>query len=288
MRTLLLLITLTLLSALPAFATDVLILQSGRNAAYTEALRGFHATSNASYRTLVMSDYAEVDVERLVKEDRPRLVVAIGDRALTAARKVREVPVVTLLSLSLNLQKQWADNIGGVSMAAAPAQYLKLLASMGLKSFGVLYDPAKTGRYLKRIAHDAKQLGLTLVAEPVSSSREIQAKLEKFSGNVDALWILPDSTVATTVNMEAFLVYSMTHNLPVVTFSSQHLNSGAAASLDIDYFDVGQQAGEMTVSVLNSESRKVPTADPRKTRLRTNDKVIHKLGIQLSGLGHEN
>ena len=56
MRTLLLLITLTLLSALPAFATDVLILQSGRNAAYTEALRGFHATSNASYRTLVMSD----------------------------------------------------------------------------------------------------------------------------------------------------------------------------------------------------------------------------------------
>ena len=283
MRALFLLIALTLLSALPAFAADVLILQSARSATYSETVRGFHAASNAPYRTIVLSDYGQVDVERVVREERPRLVFAVGDRALLAARKLRGLPVVAALSLALNLQRQWPDNVGGVSVAAAPEQYLRLFAAMGLKSIGVVYDPAKTGNYLKRIAHDAKLLGLTLLAEPVSSPRDIQAKLARMSGNIDALWVLPDSTVATAVNMEAFIVYSMAHNIPVVSFSSQHLNSGAAASLDIDYRDVGQQAGEMATAVLSSESRKVPTTDPRKTRLHTNDKVIRKLGILLSG-----
>ena len=283
MRALVMFIALTLWGVLPATAADVLILQSTRSATYTEALRGFHAVSNASCRTLVVSDYSTLDVARIVKEERPRLVLAVGDRALTVTGKVRELPVVTLLSLSLNRQKRWGDNVGGIGMAAAPERYLRLFASLGLKNIGVLYDPGKSGQYLVRAARDAKQFGINLVTETVSSSREIQAKLEKIGRDVDALWMLPDSTVATTVNMEAFLTYSMTRNLPLFTFSSQHLNSGGAAALDIDYYDVGQQAAEMTASLLNGQTPQLSTADPRKTRLRTNDAVLRKLGLQLPG-----
>ena len=280
MRALLLCITLTLLSALPAWAADVLILQSSHSQAYGEALRGFHATLRGTYKTVVLSDYVEIDAVRLVKEERPRLVLAVGDKALSAARKLREVPVVALLSLSLELQKKHADNIGGIAMVAAPEQYLKIFNSLGVKNIGVLYDPSKTGQYLKRISRESKLLGINLVVESVSDPREIQAKLTKLKGNVDSLWLLPDSTVVTTVNMEALLRFSIANRLPVVTFSSQHLSNGAAAALDVDYYDLGQQAGEMTVSMLNGGSaQKVPTADPRKTSLRTNDNVIRKLGM---------
>ena len=282
-RALLLCIALTLLSAPPGRAADLLILQSSRGQAYTQALRGFHAVSKASYKTTVLSDYAEVDVERLVKEERPRLVLAVGDKALLALGKLRDMPVVALLSLSLNLQKKHADNIGGIAMVAAPEQFLKVFSSLGVKNIGVLFDPDKTGHYLKRIGRDSRQLGLTLVAEPVTDSRDFQAKLGKIKGSVDALWMLPDSTVVTTVNMEAFLMFSIANKLPVVTFSSRYLESGAAASLDVDYADLGQQAGEMTASLLASGTiRKVPTVDPRKTVLRTNDSVIRKLGKEAS------
>ena len=283
MRALLLCILLLLMSSLPARAADVLILQSARGPAYSETLRGFHSSTKGSCKTIVLSDYVEVDVERIVKEERPRLVMAVGDKALAAARKLRETPVLAILSLALNLQKNHPDNIGGIAMVAAPQQYLRLFSSLGAKNIGVLYDPAKTGNYLKRVARELKQLGLNLVAEPVSDSREIQKKLAKIQGNVDALWMLPDSTVVTTVNMEALLLFSISNNLPVVTFSSQYLNSGAAASLDVDYLDVGQQAGEMTASLLSGGAiAKVPTVDPRKARLRTNDNVIRKLGIEMS------
>lgn len=280
MRVLILCIALTLLNVLPAWAAEVLILQSNHSKCYTQALRGFHAGARASHRTVVMSDFAEIDVVRLVKEERPRVVVAVGDRAFAAAKKLREVPVVSLLSLSLTFHKQAAENIGGITMVAAPEQYLKLFSSLGAKRFGVLYDPAKTGRYLKRVEQESKRLGFTLVAEPVTSSRDIQAKLEKMKGEIDLLWMLPDSTVFTTVNMEAFILFSITENLPLVTFSSQYLNKGAAASVEVDYHDIGLQAGEFTWSMLNNGSlRKVPYLDPRKTVIDTNEKVIRKLGL---------
>ena len=280
MRILILLIALTLLNALPSRAAEVLILQSSHSPGYDDALRGFHAVSKKSHRSIVLSDYAEVDVYRIVKEERPRLVLALGDSALEAARKVRDVPVLAILAFSLPQQKHAADNIGGITMLAAPEQYLKLFNAMGARKIGVLYDPAKTGRYLKRFERDSQQLGLSVMAEPVTNHREIQSKLEKMHGKVDALWMLPDSTVFTTLNKEAFILFSMTHKVPVVTFSSQHLKDGAAASLDVDHFDIGVQAGEMTVSMLNNGSlRKVPTADPRKAQLRTNEPLLRKLGL---------
>ena len=271
MRTLLLCIAVTLLNALPALAADLLILQSNRSQAYTEAMRGFHAASRGSERTVVLSDYADVDVERLVKEERSRLVVAVGDKALAAARKIHDVPVVAVLSLTLGHQKQPTDNVGGVTMVAAPQQFLRLFNGMGTKKIGILYDPKKTGPYVRRMMGEARQLGISLVAEAVNDPRELQATLARIK-----------DTVVTTVNMEAMLLFSITNNLPVVTFSSQYLNNGAAASLDVDYYDVGAQAGEMTASLLNGGARnKVATVDPRKTQLHTNDSVIRKLGIEL-------
>lgn len=282
MRVLFLCIALLLVNLTAARAAEVLVLQSNRSSGYSEALRGFNTAFKGGQRTVVLSDYAEIDVERIVREERPRLVVALGDRALSAAKKLREVPVVTMLALAHGSRKNHADNVGGVAMLPAPEQYMKLLISLGVKRFGVLYDPAKTGRYLKRIEQDARHLGLQLVAEPVGDPRDIQAKLEKMKGSVEALWMLPDSTVFTTVNLEAFILFSMTNRVPVVTFSSYYLKNGAAASLDIDYHDIGVQAGELTVSLLNGGGlRKVPTVDPRRTVLRINESVIRKLGLQL-------
>lgn len=279
MRALILFILLSAVTILPASGAEILILQSHRAPAYTDALRGFRAGCKESGQTIVLSDYAEVSVDRLVREERPRVIVALGDRALAATRKVREVPVVALLSLDLNLQKDPPDNVGGISLIAAPEQYLKLLAGIGVERVGILYDPAKTGRYLKRVTHEARQAGVTVVAEPVRSQREIQGKLDEVAGSVDALWVLPDSTVFSTVNMEAFLLASMAHNVPIVTFSSQYLKYGAAAAIDLDYFDMGLQAAELAQEKISgSASRKVPTVDPRRTLIRTNVSVMRKLG----------
>lgn len=280
MRVLILCITAVILHLAPAWGADILILQSNRSPGYGEAVRGFDAATRKSGETYVLSDYAEIDVQRIVKEERPRLVVAVGDRALSSVRKLRDVPVVALLALSHSTRKS-SGNIGGIAMLAAPEEYLRLYNSMGIRKVGLLYDPAKTGAYLKRVEQEAKQMGVTLVAEPVTDPRDMQAKLEKIGRNVDLLWMLPDSTVFNTVNIEAFMLFSVANKLPVATFSSQYLKDGAAAALDLDYFDIGMQAGELTLSLLNGGQRSVPTLDPRKTLLQINENVIRKLDLAI-------
>lgn len=277
----LLIMAAVMLFRFPAWGADVLILQTSHSPAYDKALRGFRTACRLSEQTLLMSDYAEVDVQRLIREERPRLVLAVGDRALEACRKVREVPVVALLALSLNLGRHAPENVGGVAMAVAPEHYLKLFDALGTGRVGVLYDPKKTGLYLKRALQDSRQWGVKLVAEPVSDPRELQAKLERMKESVDGLWMLPDSTVVTTVNMEAFMLFSMAHKVPTVTFTSEYLKNGAAAALDIDPMDMGIQAGELALSVLKAGgARKVPVLDPRKAHTRSNEKVLKTLGLR--------
>ncbi|WP_026842401.1 ABC transporter substrate-binding protein [Citrifermentans bremense] len=261
-----------------AQGAELLILESSRSAVYSEALRGFRSACRSSEQTVVLSDYAEVDVQRLVKEERPRVVVAIGDRALAASRKVRELPVVAMLSL--NLGRHAPDNIGGISMTVAPREYLNLFQSLGVKRVGLFYDPKKSGQYVKRAQQEARQEGVTLLAEPVRDPRDLQAKLERMKGEIDALWMLPDATVATTVNMEALLLFSMTQSVPMVTFTSHYLKNGAAAALDLDPADIGVQAGELASSLLKWETHRVPVLDPRKTHLKSNESVLRKLRLR--------
>lgn len=276
----LLFLIIHLVSPRLAQALDALVLQSGRSPAYTDALRGLHAAAKLDTKILVLSDYAEVDVQRLVREERPRLLVAIGDRALAACRKSREVPVVALLSLALT-RKAVPDHVGGITMTAAPERYLELFAELRAKRVGVLYDPRISGIYVKRAIAEAERTGITMVAEPLRNPRDLQGKLEKLKGEIDLLWLLPDSTVITTVNLEALLVFSMTQAVPAVSFTGQYLKNGAAAALDIDPYDMGWQAGEMAQSLLRTDlGHRVPVLDPRKVRLQVNESVLRKLHLK--------
>ncbi|TGU70274.1 ABC transporter substrate-binding protein [Geomonas terrae] len=275
-----LLFFIMLVSPRLAEALDVLILQSGRSPVYTDALRGLHGAAKLDSKTLVLSDYSDVDVQRLVREERPRLLIALGDRALNECRKTREVPVLALLSLALT-QRAVPDHIGGIAMTAAPEHYLELFAQMRAKRVGVLYDPRLSGLYVKRALAEAEGYGVTIVTETLRNPRDLQGKLEKLKGDIDLLWLLPDSTAITTVNLEALLVFSMTQAVPAVSFTGQYVKNGAAVALDIDPHDMGGQAGEMAQSLLRSSwGHRVPIVDPRKVRLQVNESVLRKLHLK--------
>ncbi len=283
MRLLLLSITLFILSALPALAADVLIVQSSHTPAYAEALRGFRTGFEGSTYTIVMSEYADVDVVRLVKEERPRVVLAVGDAALAACRKVRQVPVVSLMALSLTMSKSGNSNVGGFGVIASPEQYLKLFKAIGKKRIGVLYDPDRSADYLKKAQQSARRLGVNLVTREVRSPKESVSRLEKLKGKVDSLWILPDTTAVTTESLEAYFRFSMEQRVPLVTFASQHLDKGAFAAIEADRVDLGRAVGEQVRRLLGREGEPY-IADARTVRLSTNVSVAKRLGISTADL----
>lgn len=276
-------LALTLLVPSLAQAYDLLILQSKRNPAYDEVLNGFNASRNLSKRVIVLSDYAEVDVVRIAREDRPLLILAVGDTALAMARKVRNIPVIALMSLDLQRFQSVQSNLTGIEMFVAPEHYCNLLRQMKVRRVGVIYNPSRSGWYLRQARQAAEKAGITLVVREVTDPRDTLAKLASLAGKVDALWMLPDVTAVTRETAEAYFHFSQQQAVPVLSFSAGYLGLGAAAVFDIDRVALGRQAGEMVVALLERDGRDAVSSHfPREVALKTNVGILKRLGVSLA------
>jgi len=273
---------LALVLVIPSFAQayDVLVLQSQRNPAYDEVLKGFYRDQGITRRLVLLSDYAEVDVVRLVREDRPRMILAVGDAALALARKIRTIPVIALMSLDIHRMKSVQANLTGIGMVAPPEQHCNLLRQMKVRRVGVVYNPARSGWYLRQAQQAAEQAGISLVLREVTTARDTLPQLASLAGKVDALWMLPDLTAVTRETTEAYFYFSQQHGVPVVSFTASYLGLGAAAVLDIDRAALGRQARDMVDKMLEGGSGdSMALRFPRGVTLKTNAGLLRRLKI---------
>lgn len=278
MRRLALLI-LALATLLPSLAQayDVLVLQSRRDPAYDEVLKGFRSQRNLSERVIVLSDYSEVDIARIVREDQPGLVLTLGDRALTVARKLRQTPVIALMSLGVHNLKG-NDNISGIGMYAPVDSYLKLFQGMKARRVGVIHNPARSGWYLNEARQAAGQAGIELIVREVRNPKDTISQLASLASKVDALWMLPDTTAVTRETSEAYFRFAQEQNVPLVSFAGPYLGLGAAAAVEIDCAELGKQANETALKMLGGSIDQA-LAKPAKTIVKTNSMVLKHLGI---------
>jgi putative ABC transport system substrate-binding protein len=77
---------LWLLVPATAWCYDLLIVQSQRSPAYDDVLRGLRSVARFSERVVVLTDYNEIDLVRIAREESPVAIVTLGDNALAAAR----------------------------------------------------------------------------------------------------------------------------------------------------------------------------------------------------------
>ena len=276
-----------LLSGATAFAGDILVLQGMRVKPFDDALRGFRSVCKAESKTVVVADAEGTDLVRMVREERPQLILAIGADALQRVKKIREVPIIYLMVLNPEKITTGGKNIAGVDMNIPPEKYLGLMESLNLPKLkvGIFYDPAKTGAFVKRIQQSARSRGIEIMAKEVRHPQDVPELLTQMKGFCNLFWMIPDATVVTPETVEFLLLFSQRTGTPVVTFAGKYVDTGALASLDIDGFDLGKQGGEMANRVLDgTRVSELPNAEARKAVLRVNRKVAKKLGISLKGI----
>jgi putative tryptophan/tyrosine transport system substrate-binding protein len=262
-----------------AWCYDVLIVQSQRSPAYDEVLRGLRFGTKFTERVIILTDYREADIVRIVREESPFVVVTLGDKALAAAHKVRQVPVVALMAVSFRPGQMGNPSITGVEIQSPPEKYLSIFAALKSRSVGVV-SSAHTSSYLKKARKATVSQGLELVTKEVKSSQSVPSQVESLAGHVDTLWMVPDRTSGSGKAADSQLLFSVAHKAPVVTFSSAYLDAGAAVSLDFDRYEVGRQASEMVRAAIGGDSASdISSAVPRKTSINKNASVLRRLGI---------
>jgi putative ABC transport system substrate-binding protein len=260
----------------------VLVVQSLPIKPYDEALQGFRSVCKQRVIKLVGPGLSETSITEKIRDYRPDLVLTIGMDALLKLKSMKSAPIVYVMVLNPATLLRDGDNITGVSMNLSPERQISLLREIipGIKRIGVFYDPAKTGHYVGRMNNVASSMGIDLLTRQVHSSKDAISALEGVKDKVDALWLLPDTTVVNPSTIDLLLLSSIENKMPVITFSEKYAEKGALLSMEVDAVEAGRQAGEIAESILAGKSAKnIEDVDARGYILTINMIVAKKLGI---------
>jgi putative ABC transport system substrate-binding protein len=261
---------------------EIAVVQSIRVKPYEQAIKGFRSICNVTMKRVVLSEVGSADAVRSIKDKRPELVLAIGGDALSAAKRIRSIPIVYTMVLNPLSRLTGGEKIRGVSMNIPPEQQLRALlrALPQVKTVGLLYDPDRTGRFVREAHLAALGMGIILVAREIHDPKDAPSLIIDMKGKIDAFWMLPDITVITPQTVEFLLLFSLENKVPLLAFSEKYVDLGAFMSTDIDAIDMGRQAGEIANRVLSGvDLRSVRHVGARRLVVSTNLMVARKLGI---------
>ncbi len=274
--------------ALAARADGVVVIKARRIAAYETALDGLLEGFDPAPPVFDLSGKTRLD-DRLKAEilaKKPKVLVAIGSKAATAVReRFPRLPVVFSMVLSPGRRGLAEGATTGVRLEIPPAEQFRRFRQLlpKLVTVGVVYDPTRSGGLVEDARAAAKEQGLHLLGIEVHSTAEVPSAFEKILGRVDAVWLVPDTTVVTAGTFRHMVLVSLRERVPLLVFSSAFVRAGALAGVAPDYRAVGEATGRIVRAVLGGEDpAAIPIQDPPSTLL-INRRSAARLEVSLEG-----
>jgi putative tryptophan/tyrosine transport system substrate-binding protein len=282
-----LLLSLCTLLVPESSAMDIAILQSSDIAAYREAIAGMKATGP------IGAIYTEYDVQgdlelgkklaRKVRASNASLVVAVGLKAALAAKvEIVDVPIVYMMVLDPLKHQLTTDNMTGTLLEVPLDRQLKIMRTFlpTLRRLGTLYDPTKTSSRVKNAEKQAANFDFQLKGVPVESEKDVPQQLRALLAEIDALWLVPDSTVLTNESIRFILESALGHQIPVIGFSPEFTRLGSLLSMSVNYGDVGRETGLLATRILNGNGLLPLNPVPiERIKITVNLKTAKFLGI---------
>jgi len=263
----------------------VLIIQSTGIRPFSEAVEGFRSVSNRETRELILSEAEGLNIFREIRAVKPDLIFAVGAEALLNLKAIKDVPIVYAMISNPDSLPLSGPNITGVSMNIAPEKQLSLLRDTfpGFRRIGLLYNPDKSGQFVRKALLASRETPLKIVAREIQNPKEVPLQINSLKDKIDIFWMISDPTVFTPEITEYLLLFSFENKIPVLTFSERYLSMGAVLSFSIDAKDIGRQAGEMAERILSGRQiTGITPADARKAVISVNPVAARKVEKNVS------
>ncbi len=267
------------------------VIKSQNLSAYNKAVIGFQ--DECSNNSITIKSIYDLNgkmkvghkVVRKIRKEKPDIVLAIGVLAATVVKeKIDDIPIVFCMVINHARFQLTKPNITGISSEIDIEDQLKGYQSIlgSFSNLGVIYDPSKTGNIIERAEEKIEAAGLNLVKYEIESTKEVSEAMESMIGRVDALWLLPDSTVVTKKSFDFIKSTATTNKIPLLCTSDVFVKAGALAAVSPNHKDVGKQAAELARKILV-----LPTPGslgivyPYHFKLTVNTDTAKKLGLEL-------
>lgn len=277
----------------------IVVVKSRDIAPYNIALEGFKRVLK---RGRINSNIIEYNMkgelregQEIIKEVKainPDLILILGSNATQViSSSIKDIPIIFSMVLNpvasgfIESMQSSDNNLTGASMDIPIEMQFEKLRSIipDLRKIGVLYSPMESKTIIEDASDVAKEMGLVLIAQEVSSEKNVPSALKiLFEKRVDALWMVADGTVFTTQSSKHILLYTLRNGIPFMGLSLSYVKAGALLALSWDYQDIGRQSGELALRVLSGEEPgHIPITVPRRTSLVLNLKTAKRIGIKI-------
>jgi putative ABC transport system substrate-binding protein len=272
-----------------AYSTEIAIIKSNDISSYNQALSGFNSLfSSAKVTVYEMNGSLETGkgIVEEVRSKKPDLILSIGIKATKLVQeKIDNIPIVFCMVMNPENYELKGLNITGVSLDIPMIRQLQASQSLipSIKKIGVIYDPKINKKKMKELERASLDLGIDLIIYKVESAKEVPQALRDIIPNIDALWLIPDSTVVTKDSFQHILVSLLDNNKPLFSFSDKSVEAGALLSFEADFFSVGKQSGIMAKRILAGENPgSIPVEYFKKNSKSFNEKIAKKLGLEIN------
>ena len=186
---------------------------------------------------------------------------------ITALQSTKDIPVFMMISPTPELMKLTDANGKAPANLFGVAETLgyidtsfslipQLIKAKGAKlRLGLLYNQSEpqSAEALNRIKQLAEKYNIELVAEPVSSTADVQLVTQSLlAKGIDAFFANPDNIVFGS--FETIIKACNNANVPVFTSEAGLVSRGAVAAYGADIYQWGYQAGEQAAAFLKNKN----------------------------------
>lgn len=154
---------------------------------------------------------------------------------------------------------------------------------LGAKKVGTVYNTGEQNSVaqIEQVKSLLEEAGLEIVEAAVSTSAEVKQATESLIGKVDSLYIITDNTVVSA--LESVIEVASANQLPLMVGELDSVERGGLGAYGFEYYDIGYEAGEMAVKILNGEATpsEIPSAYPANLKLLINKGAADNLGLEI-------
>ena len=286
MKRLILLITIILFPA-SLLAGEIAVISRKGIMPYEEVIGGFERCLSHPVKKYYLPDNVTMKVKFInrLKSNKPYLILAIGESSLNfAIENFKNIPIVyTMVFNPFSLIFKDYKHTTGICMEVDAKYKFEILKQIIPKSrkIGVIYNPSETGKLIKKAKLDADELGMELVALPISASADVFTTINSLEDKVDAFWMRLDRTVLSQQAIEHMLLFSFRHKIPLIGLSEKYVELGALFALSFENKDMGEQACKLAIDILNGKTPSSSVICTSKWKLSINEKIAHKINIEI-------
>ena len=228
--------------------------------------------------------------------DESDLIFAIATPSVSCIKeKTTDIPVLfsavtdAVASELVASNEEPGANISGTSDMNPVAEQIDLIKEMlpDAKKVAVLYcsSESNSAAQYELAKAQIEKIGMECVQKTISTIDEAKSVIESMAGEVDAIYIPTDNTLADSMTLVAQAANEC--KLPVVVGEPGMVENGGTATYGIDYIELGKQTAAMAVKVLESENpletiAKMPVEFQTKDCITAiNQASVDALGLKL-------